>query len=439
MAGGSKRPGASIPKVKTGPSMKFRPPIETGRASYTGTKPLADPSSIQQILVMMIVHLSRKILYTIEIAHRVGLYIFGTFFLSVISDMWGESRSYLSRKDNFFNTYFAKFCWPWTMLVLGAFVFVSAYTTSCGRKPVIKSSLMRLVIATSAWYGFTGLFLMIEDSSGVCNATKFLNKAQCKESGYEWKGLDISGHCFVLVLCNLVILEEAKCYLGWERIKDMLRIEEHKRLSVEIPNDANGNEESTVLSRLNSEEFLHLRSNYRKHTVTIRVLFCLLSLLLVLWDLMIVSTVLYFHLMIEKVVASCLAVVTWFILYRVLYTQNWSPGLPGENGPFRYVTFQSKSYKYPQKRDSMKCNHHDSKGERWSKKDDVPKFMGMPLYALNQNKAAKPEAKAEENMNQGNDSSSTYGKPLRNRSRSSSRIRLFDSKSSLNLRNSTYF
>ena len=87
----------------------------------------------------------------------------------------------------------------------------------------------------------------------------------------------------------------------------------------------------------------------------------------------------------------------------------------------------------------MKCNHHDSKGERWSKKDDVPKFMGMPLYALNQNKAAKPEAKAEENMNQGNDSSSTYGKALRNRSRSSSRIRLFDSKSSLNLRNSTYF
>ena len=143
--------------------------------------------------------------------------------------------------------------------------------------------------------------------------------------------------------------------------------------------------------------------------------------------------------MIEKVVASCLAVVTWFILYRVLYTQNWSPGLPGENGLFRYVTFQSKSYKYPQKRDSMKCNHHDSEGERWSKKDEVPKFMGMPLYALNQNKAAKPEAKIEENMNQGNDSSSTYGKPLRNRSRSSSRIRLFDSKSSLNLRNSTYF
>ena len=111
--------------------------------------------------------------------------VFGTFFLSVISDIWGESKSYLSRKDNFFNTYFAKYCWPWTLLVLGAFIFVSSYTTSCGRKPVIKSSLLRLVIATSAWYGFTGLFLMIEDSSGVCNATKFLNKAQCKNAGHS--------------------------------------------------------------------------------------------------------------------------------------------------------------------------------------------------------------------------------------------------------------
>ena len=275
---------------------------------------------------------------------------------------------------------------------------------------------------------------MIEDSSGVCNATKFLNKAQCRNAGHDWKGLDISGHCFVLVLCNLLILEEAKCYLGWERIKDMLRVEEHKRLSVELP-DANGNEDSTVLSRLTAEEFLHLRSNYTKHTITIRVLFCLLSLLLVLWDLMIVCTVLYFHLMIEKVIASCLAVVTWFILYRVLYTQKWSPGLPGENGPFKYVTFQSKSYKLPQKRDSFRCNHE--KGEKWGKKEDVPKFMGMPLYALNQNKPVNTETKADETH--GNGSGSAYGKPLRSRSRSSSRLRLFDSKSSLNLRSSTYF
>ena len=132
------------------------------------------------------------------------------------------------------------------------------------------------------------------------------------------------------MLCNLIILEEAKCYLGWERIKDILRIEEHKRLSVEISeSNDNSNEASTVLSRLSSEEFLHLRACYRKHTITIRVLFCLLSLLLLLWEIMIVCTIIYFHLMVEKVIATSLAVITWFILYRVIYIQKWSPGLPG--------------------------------------------------------------------------------------------------------------
>ena len=144
--------------------------------------------------------------------------------------------------------------------------------------------------------------------------------------------------------------------------------------------------------------------------------------------------------MIEKVIASCLAVVTWFILYRVIYIQKWSPGLPGENGPFKYVTFQSKSYKYIQKRRESFRNNPEGKGERWGKKEDVPKFMGMPLYALNpQNKSAIPDPKTDDSGSQANISNSTYGKPLRSRSRSSSRIRLFDSKSSLNLRGSTFF
>ena len=143
--------------------------------------------------------------------------------------------------------------------------------------------------------------------------------------------------------------------------------------------------------------------------------------------------------MIEKVIASCLAIITWFILYRVLYTQSWSPGLPGENGPFKYVTFQSKFFKYPNKRDKCdnpnKCDR-PNKGEKW-KKQEVPKFMGMPIYP--QHKPPKPEPKADESSSSPLVIEPNYGKPLRNRSRSSSRVRLFDSKSSLNLRSSTYF
>jgi hypothetical protein len=108
----------------------------------------------------------------------------------------------------------------------------------------------------------------------------------------------------------------------------MLRNEEHKRLSTDLPpapesaHDARP-AESTPLSKLTLEEFLHLRNNYTKLTPYVRTLFCFLAVFVFLWDVMLFSTVLYFHIMIEKVVASCIAVLLWFVLYRGLYTTTW--------------------------------------------------------------------------------------------------------------------
>ena len=42
-----------------------------------------------------------------------------------------------------------------------------------------------------------------------------------------------------------------------------------------------------------------------------RALFCGLAALVLLWDAMLVCTALFFHIMIEKVVATCAAVLTW--------------------------------------------------------------------------------------------------------------------------------
>lgn len=107
------------------------------------------------------------------------------------------------------------------MLIMfsGTFVICTSYTYSCGNVHVVKNQLTRLFIATSVWYGLTGLFLMVEEHSGICNVTKFLNKEECLQGGFKWRGFDISGHCFLLVWNNLFMLEEGKAYLGWERIK----------------------------------------------------------------------------------------------------------------------------------------------------------------------------------------------------------------------------
>ena len=417
----------------SGPAMKFKPPLETG--SRGGTRPLAEAASVQSVLGMMVVHVARKIMYGVDLSHKVGLYIVGVLLLSVVGDFSKASTHYLARPDNFFNVYMVKFGWGWTLLVCGTFVFVTSYTYSCGNPTVVKNQMIRCVLATGVWYGVTGLFLYVEETSGICNVTKFLNKNECLKGGFKWKGFDISGHCFLLVWNNLFMIEEGKSYLGWEKIKDLIRNEEHRRLSADLSMPAD--EVSCVLAKLSLEEYLHLRTNYRKHTTKVRVLFCLMALLVLLWDVMLVVTGLYFHIMIEKVVASMAAVLLWFVLYRGIYIHPWSPGLPGE-GPFKYVNFKVKQYLHHSRKDSTRGRHGHShthhNNSKWSAQDDVPKFMGMPLYALKKNEEAatggSKEGEASKPMILNADS---VQKPLRRaRSRSSSNTRFGSSKNGLN-------
>ena len=42
------------------------------------------------------------------------------------------------------------------------------------------------------------------------------------------------------------------------------------------------------------------RSEYQAKTPLVRLLFCIMALLMILWDFMLLITVLYFHMMIEK-------------------------------------------------------------------------------------------------------------------------------------------
>ena len=88
--------------------------------------------------------------------------------------------------------------------------------------------------------------------------------------------------------------EEGKAYLGWERIKDYIRTEEHKRVTDDT------SRADTPLSKLKNDEFLALRTQYPKNTPVVRLLFCLMAVLMMLWDFMLLITVLYYHMMIEK-------------------------------------------------------------------------------------------------------------------------------------------
>ena len=82
---------------------------------------------------------------------------------------------------------------------------------------------------------------------------RYHRREACIAGGHLWRGFDLSGHCFLLIFCNLVMHEEGKAYLGWEKIKDFLRNEEHKRV-----ND-DSNRSDTPLSKLKNDEFLYIR------------------------------------------------------------------------------------------------------------------------------------------------------------------------------------
>lgn len=147
------------------------------------------------------------------------------------------------------------------MLLLASFVYITSKTYSCGKSTVIKNQISRLVFATMVWFSITSLFNSIEAKTGMCEVTKYHRREACITNGHLWRGFDLSGHCFLLIFCNLVMHEEGKAYLGWEKIKDFIRNEEHKRV-----ND-DSNRSDTPLSKLKNDEFLYIR--YTVHIKTV--------------------------------------------------------------------------------------------------------------------------------------------------------------------------
>ena len=175
-------------------AMKYRPQ-DTCRSLAKGTKPLAEAPTVQHVLIMMVVHVARKIMYGADISMRVGIYILGTLILSVVGDFGTEgSKSYFADANNFLNTFFVKWGWGWTLSFVALFVGLTSFTTSCGKKEVIRNQIIRLALGTLVWFAYTSLFEIIEYRSGICSVTKYLNKKSCASKGYKWRGFDISGN-----------------------------------------------------------------------------------------------------------------------------------------------------------------------------------------------------------------------------------------------------
>lgn len=277
-------------------------------------------------------------------------------------------RSYFARSDNVFNVYFVKIGWFWTLLFSSPFLYFTNVTLCCGDlQKLLKRHVPRLVIATVFWYSWTNLFNVIESSYGRCNMKSYETKRGCLKAGHFWNGFDISGHVFILIYSSLVLIEEARPIVGWDNIKEHLRLEDHNRRTQDASPSSN------PLRNLNSDEISMLRQLYQKNTPIIKLLFVAITILQLLWDVMLVCTMLYYHRMVEKVVGGVFAIITWFFTYHAWYpSKAVLPDAAGK-GTFNY---QQKAQPSLARRNSLLVN----KAAKPTTSTEVPKFMGRNIY-----------------------------------------------------------
>ncbi|RZF36059.1 hypothetical protein LSTR_LSTR005875 [Laodelphax striatellus] len=352
------------PNSSSSSRLNFRPNVaDTQKTDSKGSKPLPDPSSVVDILVMMVIHACRKVVF-VNTNIKVAIYLGSLFIISLLADVLPFPKTYFSRKDNVFNMYFVKIAWGWTLILTLPFAVLTSYTVCCGKREKVWTHLVRLAVATASWFFWVKFFVFIESIYGVCTAKAdiFQTKSMCLAKGYYWQGFDLSGHAFILIYSSLVIIEESRSIIGWEGIRDMIRNEEHIRTTDSFS-------PSTPLKTLSPKEFDSLKQSYETFTPFIKGLFIALSCLTVLWDFMLLSTMLYFHHMVEKFLSGLIAVTMWFITYRVWYAApKIPPDLPGE-GSFKY-------------KDLKKVNEVPLRKRTSQAKGDLPRFMGMPLTGL---------------------------------------------------------
>ncbi|GAU96595.1 hypothetical protein RvY_08023 [Ramazzottius varieornatus] len=258
-------------------------------------------------VLQWILYFSKQFLKIDPLAKSV-FYVLLTVVCSGASPVFEPFREYsFFQKTSFLNQYFVKFSWGWTFWLLLVFFSLCGYVESDGRMLRIGRNLTRLVIGTAVWYFVTLTFIGgIEKRTGTCSKTDIKSRKECVEAGNTWMQFDISGHAFLLVYCSLLILEEARGFFDWES------------------EDVQDTDVPETVKDVRYED--HIKPYV---TIAIRVLAVAISVLALIWDWMLIVTLVYYHSFFQRILGVALGIVAWFLTYRVWYPRFY-PGPPGD-------------------------------------------------------------------------------------------------------------
>ncbi|RNA36255.1 FIT family protein CG10671-like [Brachionus plicatilis] len=297
-------------------SNQSRRPSErsSGGQTNSGKKSLnISQQSVMGFLYSIIIYIIKRIVFC-PVNIKVGIYLMALIICSVIKDFKIISPTYyLAYKNNIFNKFFVKIGWGWTLAVLTPFVIMTSSIYNCFNLIQIKNHLIRIFVATFFWFTFTSVFEYIDSQTGYCAKNEYRSKMSCKINKEEWlNGFDISGHIFLLMHSLFLMNEEIKVFSSWTKIYDNLE----KRENLESSNE---------------RFYRKAKDLHKKLTPFVNFNFVLIGLLALLWEVMLLSTCLFFHTILHKLLAAFCAIGLWFLTYKNWYAdQNsaFSPGLP---------------------------------------------------------------------------------------------------------------
>lgn len=241
--------------------------------------------------------------------------------LCYIGDLNIVPESYFSDKHNFFNQYFVKVAWGWTLGVLTPFIILAGCILWKDYPLLIVRDLSRLVVATLVWFVWVSMFNYIEYLTGSCSTAGYNGKKLCLQAGHNWDGFDISGHSFILMFSALVIHEELQAFWvvtnlsGSSAWFQSISAKAKQIFGVSSPANESMKKFAELMARL--EPLLNI--------------FAVIAVLIeVMWLFMLVWTSLYFHSAVDKILGGAIAIFNWLVTYRLWYRSTMSPGLPGK-------------------------------------------------------------------------------------------------------------
>lgn len=298
------------------------------RSETKGTQLVREPTTVSNIFLTVFLYVCRKYLF-FSTHKRMFVYLV-LLVASIIGDFVRFPKIYFANSGTFLNQYLVKFGWFWTILWTLSFLIATSKVFCLNSRAAIVKNAFRLVIATFFWHFWTNSFNRVEEYYGKCSS-KGLTQTECKSAGFVWKSFDTSGHVFILIYSTLVMISEARPIVGWDKIQDVLRKEDNVRKT--------GKSVGTTFSNLNENELQQLNVLYKQMTPFVQVLFIVITVFVAIWELMLITTMMYFHTMPEKLLAGIVAMSTWFVTYKLWYPSPYLPPLPGD-GFFKYSALQ---------------------------------------------------------------------------------------------------